>query len=431
MQWVSTSGPADGDGDPFAEMAEVFSRFVNSFGGAPQLDFEQARQMAAGIANEGRSEFNVDPMHRIRFEQIARVAELHLNDLIGLSSGTSFTIEPVTRTQWTSGTLDDYRTLFERLTESLGSIMRGQLDQISTEDIEELGGALGPLGADPAAFLTGMSQLLGPMMLSMMAGSTVGHLGRRAFGSYDLPIPRPHHGVMVVVDNVDHFSDEWSLPSDDVALWISLSELAHATILGLPHVSARMTELLCRHAGAFTSDPTDLERRLGDVDLASPEGMDQLQRMLGDPDVVLGAIRSEEQRRIIEEIDTVVMVVEGYVDWAVDQVGSRLLSSSGMVTEALRRRRVETDQASRFIERLFGLELTQDKLDRGSAFVDGVAARGGPDALRHLWDDAESLPTTSELDAPGLWMARVGLDAGDQPLPELDEEFDIPDFPDI
>src|SRR6478735_9498760 len=77
MLWVSTSGPADGEGDPFAEMAEVFNRFVNSFGSSPQLDFEQARQMAAGIANEGQSEFNVDPMHRIRVEQIARVAELH------------------------------------------------------------------------------------------------------------------------------------------------------------------------------------------------------------------------------------------------------------------------------------------------------------------------------------------------------------------
>jgi putative hydrolase len=276
-----------------------------------------------------------------------------------------------------------------------------------------------------------MSQLLGPMMLSMMAGSTIGHLGRRAFGSYDLPIPRPTNRVMVVVHNVDHFSEEWSLPSDDVALWISLSELAHATVLGIPHVSGRLTELLARHAGAFTSDPTDLERRLGDVDLTSPEGMEQLQRLLADPDVVLGAIRSDEQRQIIEQIDTLVMVVVGYVDWAVDRVGSRLLSSAAMVTEALRRRRVETDQASRFIERLFGLELTQDKLDRGAAFVAGVVERGGDEALRHLWHDESTLPTTNEIDAPGLWLARVGLDTGDQPLPELDEAPDIPDFPDL
>ncbi len=103
-------------------------------------------------------EFNVDPMERIQLEQIARVAELHLTNLTGLSlGGAPLAIEPVNRTQWTATTLDHYRPLFERLTESLGTIMRQQLDQISPEELEEMGGELGPLGpgADPSAFLVG------------------------------------------------------------------------------------------------------------------------------------------------------------------------------------------------------------------------------------------------------------------------------------
>jgi putative hydrolase len=435
MQPVTFPGPHDPDGDPFAEMAEMFARLASSFGGGgAQLNFAQAKQMAASLANDGESEFNVDPMERIQLEQIARVAELHLTNLTGLSLGTApIAIEPVTRTQWTATTLDHYRPLFERLTESLGSIMREQLDQISPEEIEEMGGSLGPLGplgADPSAFLSGMSQLLGPMMLSMMAGSTVGHLGRRAFGSFDLPIPRPDHGVMVVVQNVDRFSSDWSLPADDVRLWICVSELAHRAVLGLPHVSARISDLLARHAGAFTSDPAALEDRLGDVDLSSPDGMEQLQRLIADPDVVLGAIRSEQQRSLIVEIDAIVSLVEGYVDWVVDSIGARLLTSAQMVNEALRRRRVETDQASRFIERLFGLELTQDKLDHGSAFIDGVVVRAGTDALAELWRDASTLPTVPEMSAPGLWLARMGIESGDQ-LPELDDMPEIPDFPDL
>jgi putative hydrolase len=433
MQAVSFPGPHDPDGDPFAEMAEMFARLASSFGsGGAQLNFAQAKQMAASLANEGEPEFNVDPMERIQLEQIARVAELHLTNLTGLSLGTSpIAIEPVTRTQWTATTLDHYRPLFERLTESLGTIMRQQLDQISPEELEEMGGQLGPFGTDPSAFLSGMSQLLGPMMLSMMAGSTVGHLGRRAFGSFDLPIPRPDHGVMVVVQNVDHFSADWSLPADDVRLWICVSELAHRAVLGIPHVAARISDLLARHAGAFSSDPAVLEERLGDVDLSSSDGMEELQRLIADPDVVLGAIRSDAQRALIVEIDAIVSLVEGYVDWVVDSIGARLLSSAQMVSEALRRRRVETDQASRFIERLFGLELTQDKLDRGTAFIDGVVARAGADALGELWRDPAALPTVNEMAAPGLWLARMGIDSEDQSFPELEDMPEIPDFPDL
>ena len=56
-----------------------------------------------------------------------------------------------------------------------------------------------------------------------------------------------------------------------------------------------------------------------------------------------------------------------------------------MLTEALRRRRVEAADADRFVERLFGLELTQDRYDRGAAFVAGVVERAGEEGLERLW----------------------------------------------
>ena len=80
-----------------------------------------------------------------------------------------------------------------------------------------------------------------------------------------------------------------------------------------------------------------------------------------------------------------------------------------MVTEALRRRRVTADPSDRFVERLFGLELTQAHYERGAAFVDGVVERAGADALERLWTSERELPTPAEIDAPGLWLARIDL----------------------
>jgi uncharacterized protein (DUF2342 family) len=80
-----------------------------------------------------------------------------------------------------------------------------------------------------------------------------------------------------------------------------------------------------------------------------------------------------------------------------------------MVTEALRRRRVTADPSDRFVERLFGLELTQAHYDRATAFVDGVVERAGSDALERMWRSERELPTPAEIDAPGLWLARIDL----------------------
>ena len=48
-------------------------------------------------------------------------------------------------------------------------------------------------------------------------------------------------------------------------------------------------------------------------------------------------------------------------------------------------------------------------MDRGRAFVNGVVERAGEDALPRLWRDELDLPTPAEVDAPGLWLARIGL----------------------
>ena len=210
-----------------------------------------------------------------------------------------------------------------------------------------------------------------------------------------------------------------------------LHEVAHHTVMSLPHVRTRLSDLLCSHAQAFEADASALEARLGDFDPTDPESMSKLQDTFGNPEVMLGAIRSDAQREILPYIDAIVVTIEGYVDWVLDTIGSRLLSDYPMVTEALRRRRVETDQASRFVERLFGLELTQDKLDRGTAFVQGIIERAGTDALAKLWNDVEHLPRPTEIEAPGLWLARVGVEVEDSQLPELEGDTQIPDFPDL
>jgi putative hydrolase len=399
----------------FGDLAKLFSQ------GGRGVPWDAARSLALAVATDNQSEPNVDPLERIKLEQLARVAELHVANVTGLSTnvtGRELTVLPVNRAHWAQRTLEDYRPLLEKLAGSLG-----------TPDVGGVGGAgsgshadvdmtddtgLG-LGADPddqfAAMLGPMIQAMQPMMVAMTAGSMVGHLARRSFGQYDLPIPRtPSDELLILVPNLDAFGNEWSLPPDDLRLWICLHEIAHHTVLAVPHVRERLELLLTRYTTSFRTDPRALEDHLGELDLSGgPEALANLQQVLGEPGALLGAIQSDEQRALLPQLEALVAVVVGVVDHVMDEVGAKLISSYGMLTEALRRRRVETAESDRFVERLLGLELTQATYDRGARFVAGVIERAGPEGLARLWDGDRMLPNPPEVDAPGLWLARIEL----------------------
>jgi putative hydrolase len=398
-----------GTPNPF-EGFPLFGDLAKLFGQAGRgVPWDAARNLALAVATENVTEPNVDPLERIKLEQLARVAELHVANVTGLSTsvtGRGLTVLPVTRGHWAQRTLEDYRPLLEKLAGSLGAA--------DTDDPDDADGPDDPFGRPDdqlAAMLGPMIQAMQPMMVAMTAGSMVGHLARRSLGQYDLPVPRPPSDELaILVRNLDDFGTGWSLPTDDLRLWICLHEIAHHAVLGVPHVRARLESLLGEYTTKFRSDPGALEDQLGDLDLtAGPESLAQIQQALGEPGALLGAIQSDEQRALLPRLEAVVALVVGVVDHVMDTVGSTLIPSYSMLTEALRRRRVETAESDRFVERLLGLELTQATYDRGSAFVSGVIERAGDEGLARLWEGDTMLPSPPEIDAPGLWLARIDL----------------------
>ena len=362
------------------------------------LSWDAARQFAAQVATNGVPEANPEPLERIRLASLSRVAELRVSDATGLSpspTGAAVTFIPVTRSEWARRTLDAYRPLLERLSSSLAAAGNG-------DDEDD------PAGDPTAQLLGGIFSMIGPMMLGMQSGAMVGHLASRSLGQYDLPLPRPASDELLIVSsNVESFGQEWSLPGDDLRLWLCLSELTTHAVLGIPHVRARLEQLVLDYISAFRVEPGALESSLGNVD---PSDMSALQQALGDPSALLGAIQSPEQRAMLPHLEALIATIVGYVDHVMDTVGPTLLGSYSMLTEALHRRRVEAGSADRFVEHLFGLELGRTQYERGAAFARGVVERAGNDGLARLWQSARELPTPAEIDAPGLWLARIDIE---------------------
>ncbi|MEO7837032.1 MAG: zinc-dependent metalloprotease, partial [Acidimicrobiales bacterium] len=352
---MSTPGPF-GSGNPFEGL---FGELAKLFANQGPLNMEVARQLAQWLATEGQAEPNVDPLERIRYAELARVAELQVAGATGLApspAGGMVTIRPVGRGEWATRTLDAYRSFFEGLATAMASPGSGLGDDDLPDPTTEL--------------LGGVTQVVGPLLVGMQAGTMVGHLAQRSFGQYDLPVPRPPSDELLVLPlNVNAFATDWSLPLDDVRLWICLSELSHHSVISRPHVRSRLEALLAEYVRGFKPDPSVLEERLGDVDPTNPASF---QAILGDPAELLGAMQTPEQRQVLARVETLVAAIEGYVDHVMDTVGRGLLGSFASLSEALRRRRVERTDGDQFVERLLGVELSQAQYDRGAAFVAGV-----------------------------------------------------------
>ena len=395
-----------GAGDPDNPMGGLLGDLLKVIGSGPAAGdnwFEAARTLAFGVATDGGQDDAPDPLVRIAFEDLARVAELHVSAATGITSasgGGGISFEAVGPGQWSFKLLEAYRPVLGGMVEAQ---QQGAAAVPSALEVREL-------DPDDVAGLSGLlsqfARTLGPVFLGMQFGSAAGHLARRAFGQYALPLPWPESSTLLLVpSNVARFAEDWSLPLQEVQLWVCVRELAMHAVLTRPGVRASLQRLLGDASAAAAAAQRSIVERLGDGlgDQAS------LEDALGDPEALLSDLISPEQRNISAALTAQTTALGAYVDHVTSTVAESLTSVPSALREAWYRHRIEEGKGEQAFAGLFGLDVGQQEVDRGRAFVDGVVERAGDDALTRLWRDDLDLPTPAEVDAPGLWLARIGL----------------------
>ena len=396
-----------GSNDPDNPMGGLLGDLMKVIGSGPGAGdnwFEAARTLAFGVATDGGQDENPDPLVRIAFEELARVAELHVADATGITAtaaptgGVSF--DAVGPGQWSFRVLEAYRPTLKSMVEAQ---QQGAAAVPTAMDLTELDP---DATAGMAGLLSQFALTLGPVFLGMQFGSAAGHLARRAFGQYALPLPWPESSTLLLVPgNVARFADDWSLPLQEVQLWVCLRELTMHAVLTRPGVRSSLTTLLGDAAAHAATAQRSIVERLGE---GIGEGT-SLEDALGDPEALLSDLISPEQRSISSALTAQTTAIGAYVDHVTSTVAETLTSQPAALREAWYRYRIEEGKGEQAFAGLFGLNVGQDEVDRGRAFVNGVIERKGAEALTRLWSDELDLPTPAEVDAPGLWLARIGL----------------------
>jgi putative hydrolase len=401
-----------GAGDPnnpmgrlLGDLMKVLNPGPGSGSGGGDAWFEAARTLAHGVATDGGPEENADPLVRMAFEELGRVAEMHVANATGISlavGGSGVAFETMGPGQWSFRVLEAYRPTLQLMVEAQQQAAAAASAATDLSEISDPSDPADGLGG----FLSQFALTLGPVMLGMQFGSAAGHLARRAFGQYALPLPWPESRTLVMVPaNVAQFAEDWSLPLQEVQLWACIRELAMHAVVTRPGVRSSLLRLLGDAAAHAAASQRSFVDQLGDG-LSDPSA---LENVLADPESLLADLVSPEQRNISNALTAQTTAIGAYVDHVTSGIAATLTSAPAALNEAWYRYRVEDAKGEQAFTGLFGLDVGQVEVDRGAAFINGVVERAGEDALSRLWTDEMDLPTPAEVDAPGLWLARIGL----------------------
>src|SRR3954452_10738269 len=118
-------------------------------------------------------------------------------------------------------------------------------------------------------------------------------------------------------------------------------------------------------------------------------------------------VQTREQRELMDRLQPVMAVIEGYSEHVMDALGASLVPGYEKLREAMERRRNSRSAPERLLQKLLGLDLKMRQYEQGKRFCDAVVDEGGIAPLNRAWRSAGPIPSPADLNAPPSWVARI------------------------
>jgi coenzyme F420 biosynthesis associated uncharacterized protein len=337
------------------------------------IDWKLAGTVAHGVAGLQSAG---DPAPFEHPETFAAESERLVSAYTGLSAATMPSAEAVGREGWIDA--------------NLGS-MSGVLDPVVERIAGRGSGALGGVMSSAAGAL-----------LALEAGAITGFLAGRVLGQLEFPVldPSGPARLLFVAPNLGQAARHLEAEPDVLLRWVALHETTHALQFGgVPWLRPHLAELVGELLKGLEVDPRSLLRLPDPRDLGS---LLEKARKDGVAALALGP----ERRAVLDRLQSLMAVLEGYAEHVMDAVGAGVIEDLPRLRGALQRRRQERSGLLRVLERVIGMDLKLRQYEQGKAFCDGVVERAGMTALNRVWEGPTRLPTPAELEDPGAWLAR-------------------------
>ena len=310
-----------------------------------------------------------------------RLADHWLDQATDLPSGVN-TAAVWSRAEWVEETVDVWRRLVEPVAEHVVGAMGNALPEEAKNMAGPLLGMLGKAGG--AMFGTQVGQALGGLAGEVLTASDIG-----------LPLGPAGKAALVPV-NVRAFAEGLDLEEEDVFLYLALREAAHQRLFAhVPWLRAHLLAAVEDYGRGTTIDVSKIQDSMAGIDPMNPASLqDALEGGLFDPE------STPAQKAALVRLETVLALVEGWVDEVVGQATESRMPSASKLQEAVRRRRAAGGPAESTFAALVGLDLRPRRLRDASALWGSLRSRQGPQARDAVWAHPDLLPTSEDLDDP-------------------------------
>ena len=253
----------------------------------------------------------------------------------------------------------------------------------------------------------GIARVTNRFLTTRQLGFLLGYVGSRVLGQYDIALLSAETTpgkLLFVEENIRATAATLGVPLSDFRTWITLHEATHAFEF---EANSWLRPYLREHLERQLSGVLDQARELQAGGISA-----LVARVREVKDNPLAALLTPEQRRLFDETQRVMSLLEGFSDWVMDEVGAQVLPNVGLIRDKFEARRSQRrGTLDRLIARLTGLDLKLEQYRRGERFVAGVAAAGGKRAIDALWSGPDALPNEAEMADPTAWVRRVAPEA--------------------
>lgn len=324
------------------------------------------------------------------------LAALWLDETTAISPLTA-TPATMTRAEWARATIPVWIQISEPVARSISSAGERALE-----------GAV-PLDAESAAAgAFAALRRLGGTLFSLQLGQIVGQLSTEVLSGGDIGMPlldgELEHELRAVLvpQNIVAFADGLDVPLDDVMLYLAIREIAHARLFKHSKwLKLGLIASVTHYADGISINSENMRDAISDIDLTDAEA---LRRLVSDGSLI--PPKTDEQRVALGRIETLLALVEGWVDVVSDKAAHRL-PSRGAIAEMVRRNRAAGRPGERALAGLIGLDARPRRLRDAAIMWRAIDAAMDSETRDSLWAHPDLLPTSEDIDDPSGLIARL------------------------
>lgn len=312
------------------------------------------------------------------------LADLWLDEEIAFGR-LSASADAWTRSEWVEATFGTWQQLVRPVVSRLYAALRGLIQE---------------QGQTPATEPMLRMALTG--MFAAQVGQSLASLAQVSVSAGDTGLPLTEQPrVALLPTNIAGFAEGLETDPADVLLFLAVREAARQRLFAsVGWLGPQLLALVEHYARDIEIDGDALEQAI-ENQLSSAMTTGELEEAGA---ALAGSLFApqitDEQREVLARLETLLALVEGWVDEVVAQVTGSRMPVAAALTETLRRRRASGGPAESALKSLVGLELRPRRTRDAANLWAATRSARGSEARDAAWDHPDLLPTAADLDDP-------------------------------